>query len=122
MRGPSTAFIYELDGVYAAHLGNIGHVLDQDTIREFGHVDIVCLGIGPQLGAAQAAELVTQLDATLVVPLPLTDAAAAPDGDLARFLKEMSVSDPQPVPKVNVTISSIPTETTVVLLEQRGRA
>ena len=50
----------------------------QDSIREFGHVDIVCLGIGPQLGAAQAAELVTQLDATLVVPLPLSDAAAAP--------------------------------------------
>jgi hypothetical protein len=79
------------------------------------------LGIGPQLGPSQAAELVNQLDATLVVPMPLNDAAAAPDADLARFLKEMSVSDPQPVAKVNVTISSIPTETTVVLLEQRGR-
>jgi L-ascorbate metabolism protein UlaG (beta-lactamase superfamily) len=120
-RGASTSFIFELDGVYAAHLGTVGHVLDQDTIREFGHVDIVCLGIGPQLAAAQAAELVTQLDATLVVPLPLDDAAAAPGADLTRFLKEMSVTDPQPVPKVNVTISSIPTETTVVLLEARGR-
>jgi L-ascorbate metabolism protein UlaG (beta-lactamase superfamily) len=121
VRGASTSFIYELDGVYAAHLGNVGHILDQDTIREFGHVDIICLGIGPQLGPAQAAELVTQLDATLVVPMPLSDAAAAPDADLSRFLKEMSVVDPQPVAKVNVTISSIPTETTVVLLEQRGR-
>ncbi|HKZ92571.1 MAG TPA: MBL fold metallo-hydrolase [Candidatus Limnocylindrales bacterium] len=120
-RGLSTAFVYELDGVYAAHLGNVGHLLDQDTIREIGHVDIVCLGIGPQLSAAQAAEIVTQLDATLVVPMPLTEAAAAPDADLARFLKEMSVTDPQPAPKVNVTISSVPTETTVVLLEQRGR-
>jgi L-ascorbate metabolism protein UlaG (beta-lactamase superfamily) len=120
-RGASTSFIYELDGVYAAHLGNVGHLLDQDTIREFGHVDIVCLGIGPQMAAAQAAELVTQLDATLVVPMPLSDAAATPESDLARFLKEMSVIDPQPVSKVNVTISSIPTETTVVLLEQRGR-
>jgi L-ascorbate metabolism protein UlaG (beta-lactamase superfamily) len=121
VRGASTSFIYELDGIYAAHLGNVGHLLDQETIREFGHVDIVCLGIGPQLGATQAAELVTQLDATLVVPLPLGDAAGEPDADLGRFLKEMSVVDPQPVPKVNVTISSIPTETTVVLLEQRGR-
>jgi L-ascorbate metabolism protein UlaG (beta-lactamase superfamily) len=120
-RGPSTAFIYELDGVHAAHLGSVGHVLDQDSIREFGHVDVVCVGIGPQLGATQAAELVTQLDATLIVPLPLDDAASAPDADLARFLKEMSVTDPQPVPRVNVTISTIPTETTVVLLESRGR-
>lgn len=120
-RGMSTAFVYELDGIYTAHLGDVGHVLDQDTIRELGHVDIVCLGIGPQLSAAHAAEIITQLDATMVVPMPVTEAAAAADGDLAKFLKEMSVIDPQPVPKLNVTISSVPNETTVVLLEQRGK-
>jgi L-ascorbate metabolism protein UlaG (beta-lactamase superfamily) len=121
VRGLSTAFVYELDGIYAAHLGDVGHVLDQDAIREIGHVDILCLGIGPQLSAAHAAEIVTQLDATMVVPMPVSDAAAVDGGDLARFLKEMSVSDPQPVPKLNVTMSSVPNETTVILLEQRGR-
>jgi L-ascorbate metabolism protein UlaG (beta-lactamase superfamily) len=120
-RGPSTAFVYEFDGIYAAHLGDVGHLLDQDTIREMGHVDIVCLGIGPQLSAAHAAEVIAQLDATMVVPMPLTDAAAAPDGELGRFLKEMSVANPQPVARLNVTISSLPAETTVVLLEQRGK-
>ena len=119
--GPSTAFVYELDGIYTAHLGDIGHVLDADTIREIGHVDIVCLGIGPQLSAAQAAEVITQLDAAMVVPMPLTDAAAAPDGDLTRFLKEMSANHPQSVPRLNVTISSLPAETTIVMLEQRGK-
>jgi L-ascorbate metabolism protein UlaG (beta-lactamase superfamily) len=120
-RGLSTAFVFELDGLYAAHLGDVGHILDADAIREMGHVDIVCLGIGPQLGAAHAAELVTQLDAAMVIPMPLSDAAAAPEGDLTRFLKEMSVTHPQPVPRLNVTISSLPSETTVVLLDQRGR-
>lgn len=120
-RGLSTAFVYELDGLYAAHLGDVGHLLDQDAIREIGHVDILCLGIGTQLNATHAAEIVTQLDASVVVPMPLTEATASPDGDLARFLKEMSVTDPQPVPKLNVTISSLPSETTVVLLEQRGK-
>lgn len=120
-RGLGTAFVYELDGIYAAHLGDVGHVLDQDTIREIGHVDILCLGIGPQLGAAHAAEIVTQLDASMVVPLPPGGADANPDDHLARFLREMSVIDPQPVPKLNATISSLPSETTVVLLEQRGK-
>lgn len=120
-RGLSTAFVFELDGLYAAHLGDVGHLLDQDTIREMGHVDILCLGIGPQLSAAHAAEIVTQLDASMVVPMPLSEEDAAPDGHLAKFLKEMSVIDPQPVPKLNVTISSLPSETTVVLLEQRGK-
>jgi L-ascorbate metabolism protein UlaG (beta-lactamase superfamily) len=121
-RGESTSFVYELEGVYAAHLGEVGHLLDQDTIREIGHVDIVCLGIGPQLSAVHAAEIVGQLDAHLVVPLPLTEAAAAPEGDLEKFLKEMSVTDPQPVGSLKVTISSVPNETAVVLLEQRGRS
>jgi L-ascorbate metabolism protein UlaG (beta-lactamase superfamily) len=120
-RGLSTAFVFELDGLLAAHLGEIGHVLEADALREIGHVDIICLGIGPHLSAALAAELVTQLDAAMIVPMPLSDAAAAPDGDLGRFLTEMSVNHPQPVPRLNVTISSLPSETTVVLLEQRGR-
>ena len=113
--------MYELDGVYAAHLGAVGHLLDQDTIREIGHVDIVCLGIGPQLSAVHAAEIVGQLDAHMVVPLPLTEAAAKPEADLDRFLREMSATEVQAVPSLKVTISSVPNETAVVLLEQKGR-
>jgi L-ascorbate metabolism protein UlaG (beta-lactamase superfamily) len=120
-RGMGTSFVYELDGIYIAHLGDVGHVLTQEMIGELGHVDIACVGIGPQLRASHAVELIGQLDANLVVPMPLNDAAEAPEGDLARFLKEMNVTDPQPVPKLNVTISTVPKETTVVLLEQRGR-
>ena len=121
-RGMSTSYVYELDGIYVAHLGEVGHLLDQDTVSEIGHVDVVCLGIGPQLNAAHAAEIVGQLDAHMVVPLPLTDAAAAPEGDLDKFLKEMSATDQQPVATLKVTISSVPNETTVVLLDQRGRS
>jgi L-ascorbate metabolism protein UlaG (beta-lactamase superfamily) len=121
-RGMSTAFVYELDGVYVAHLGDVGHLLDQDTIREMGHVDVVCLGIGPQLNAAHAAEVVGQLDAHMVVPMPLTEAATAPEGDLEKFLKEMSATDLQPAPSLKVTISTVPNDTAVVLLEQRGRS
>jgi L-ascorbate metabolism protein UlaG (beta-lactamase superfamily) len=121
-RGMSTAFVYELDGVYVAHLGDVGHPLDPDTIREMGHVDVLCLGVGPQLSAVHAGEMVSQLDAHMVVPLPLTEAAAAPGGDLEKFLKEMSVSDLQPVGSLKVTISTVPNEMAVVLLEQRGRS
>jgi L-ascorbate metabolism protein UlaG (beta-lactamase superfamily) len=121
-RGMSTAFVYELDGLYAAHVGDVGQLLDQDAIREIGHVDILCLGIGPQLSAAHAAEIVGQLDAHMVVPMPLTEAAAKPEAELDRFLKEMSATGLQTVPSLKVTISTVPNEPTVVLLEQRGRS
>jgi L-ascorbate metabolism protein UlaG (beta-lactamase superfamily) len=121
-RGMGTSYVYELDGIYAAHLGDVGHLLSQDTIREIGHVDVVCLGIGPQLSATHAAEIVGQLDAHMVVPMPLTEAAAGPEGELERFLKEMSATETQPVSSLKVTISTVPNDTAVVLLEQRGRA
>lgn len=121
-RGLGTSFVYELDGIYTAHLGEVGHLLDQDTIREIGHVDIVCLGIGPHLSPALAAEIVTQLDAHMVVPMPVSEAASEAGADLDKFLKEMSVAERQPVPTLKATISSVPNETTVVLLEQRGRS
>ena len=60
-RGLSTAYVYELDGLLTAHLGDVGHVLSQETLGEMGHVDIVCLAIGRALPPAPAAELVAQL-------------------------------------------------------------
>jgi len=120
-RGMSTSFVYELDSVYVAHLGEVGHLLDPDTVREMGHVDVVCLGVGPQLSATHAAEIVGQLDAHMVVPMPLTEAAARAEGDLEKFLNEMSATETQPVASLKVTISTVPNETTVVLLDQRGR-
>ena len=44
-----------------------------------------------------------------------------PDGALAKFLKEMNVTDPQPVAKLTVSISTVPAETTVVVLDSRGK-
>jgi L-ascorbate metabolism protein UlaG (beta-lactamase superfamily) len=121
-RGTSTAFVYELDGVLAAHLGDVGHVLSQETLGEMGHVDIVCLAIGRALPPAPAAELVTQLGANLVVPLPVATDEAEAASDLERFLKEMSVAHPTPVARLNVSISTVPQETAVVVLEPRGRS
>jgi L-ascorbate metabolism protein UlaG (beta-lactamase superfamily) len=118
-RGPNTCFVYELDGLHVVHLGDIGHVLSEDELGEVGAVDIVCVPIGGSLSAARAAEVVTQLDARVIVPMAL-DSANEPD-EMARFLHEMSVQHGEPAPKLALTPSSMPSETTVVLLEPRGR-
>jgi L-ascorbate metabolism protein UlaG (beta-lactamase superfamily) len=121
-RGSSTAFVYELDGLHAAHLGDVGHVLSQETLGEMGHVDLVCLAIGRALPPAPAAELVAQLGANLVVPLPVASDESEAASDLERFLKEMSVAHPSPVARLNVSISTVPQETAVVVLDPRGRS
>lgn len=121
-RGTNTSFVYELDGLHVAHLGDVGHVLTQETLGELGSVDVVCLPVGSGLNPAQAAELVAQLDASLVVPLPIGEDEEKAARDLERFLKEMSVSHPQPVARLSVSVSTLPPETTVVVLDARGRS
>ena len=73
------------------------------------------------LNAARTAELVSQLDTHLVVPLLVGDESTA-NSELDRFLKEMGVADVQPIAKLQVSISTVPDEPTVILLESRGKA
>jgi Beta-lactamase superfamily domain len=116
-RGANVCFVYELDGVHVAHLGDVGHLLNQTQVGDFGQVDVVCVPVGGSLSAARAAELVAQLDAKMIVPMPLDGSAS----ELDKFLHEMSVAKSEPQPKLSVSVSSIPAETTVVLLDPRGR-
>ena len=119
-RGYNTCFVYELDGVHVIHLGDVGHLLTEEELGDIGTVEVVCVPVGGSLPTAKAAELVAQLDAKMVVPMPL-DGDGAGKTELERFLHEMSVQHGEAVPKISVTHSSLPTETTVVLLEPRGR-
>jgi len=124
-RGANVAFVFELEGIHVVHLGDIGHLLTEDQVGEIGSVDVVCVPVGGSLPAARAAELVAQLDAKLVIPLPHgTDDPTDPSAEgtaLDRFLHEMGVQHPQPQPKLAITASSLPDETTLVLLEARAR-
>jgi hypothetical protein len=119
-RGPNTAFVYELDGVQAVHLGDLGHVLTEDMLAEIGPVQVVCVPIGGALNATRAAEIVGQLDANLVVPMPV-GGEEQPTAVLGRFLAEMGAPQSEPVTRLSVSISTVPNETTVVILDQRGR-
>jgi L-ascorbate metabolism protein UlaG (beta-lactamase superfamily) len=120
-RGRQTAFMSEVDGVRTIHLGDIGHELTEEKLGDIGRVDIMCVPIGGALTATTAAALVAQLDPKIVVPMPVCEEEADCEDALAKFLHEMGAS-PSVQPKLSVTVSGLPPETTTVLLESRGKA
>jgi hypothetical protein len=120
-RGENVCFTYELDGLHVVHLGDIGHLLTQEQLGEIGAVDVTCVPVAGALTSARAAELVAQLDANLVVPLVLTDDPTIAGAELARFLHEMGASEAMPQPRLSVSIATVPSESTVVVLEPRGK-
>ena len=120
--GRNIAFVFELDGLHVCHLGDIGTLLTQDELGEIGSVELLCIPVGGALSATAAGELVAQIDPRLVVPLTVNADPAVSSQALDRFLHEMGASNLVPQARLSVTISTVPDETTVVLLEPRGRA
>jgi L-ascorbate metabolism protein UlaG (beta-lactamase superfamily) len=120
-RGRQTAFVMELDGIHTIHLGDIGHELTEEKLADIGRVEVVCVPIGGSLTATTAAALVAQLDPKIVVPMPVCEDESACDEAIKQFLHEMG-AEPVVQPKLQVMPSSLPPETTTVLLESRGKA
>jgi L-ascorbate metabolism protein UlaG (beta-lactamase superfamily) len=120
-RGRQTAFVVELDQMHTIHLGDIGHLLTEEKLGDIGSIDIACLPIGGALSATKAAELVAQLDPRIVVPMPVCDDELDCAEAMARFLHEMGATPPPPQPRLSITISGLPDETTTIVLEARGK-
>ena len=118
--GKSVSFAVEIDGIHVMHLGDIGHLLSEEKLGDIGSVDIACVPLGGTLSPTKAAALVAQLDPRIVVPMPLCEDEADCAEVLKRFFHEMG-AEPVTQPKLSVTASSLPTETTTVLLESRGK-
>jgi L-ascorbate metabolism protein UlaG (beta-lactamase superfamily) len=116
-----TAFVVDLDGLHTIHLGDVGHLLTEEELGDVGSVDIACVPVGGALNATKAAELIAQLDPKIVVAMPLCPDDADCAEAVAKFFHEMG-GDPTAQPKLAVTISTLPNETTTVLLESRGKA
>ena len=83
-------------------------------------MDIACVPLGGTLSPTKAAALIAQLDPKIVVPMPLCEDEADCAEVLAKFFHEMG-AEPVTQPKLSVTATSLPTETTTVLLESRGK-
>lgn len=119
-RGKQTAFVIELDGLHTIHLGDIGHLLSEEKLGDVGQIDIACVPVGGALTATRAASLIAQLDPRIVVAMPVCEDDADCEEALAKFFHEMG-GQPSPQPKLSVTPSSLPAETTTVVLESRGK-
>jgi hypothetical protein len=120
-RGRQTAFVVELDQMHTIHLGEIGHLLTEEKLGDIGPVDIACVPVGGSLSPQRVAELIAQLDPKIVVPMPVCEDEAECDEALKKFLHEMG-AEPQVQAKLSIMPSSLPAETTTVLLDSRGKA
>ena len=70
-RGPNTVFVIEADGLKIAHLGDLGHVLTQEQVKEIGPVDVLLIPVGSvfTIGPAEAWKVVEELQPKVIIPM-----------------------------------------------------
>jgi L-ascorbate metabolism protein UlaG (beta-lactamase superfamily) len=68
-RGLNTVFVFDVDGLRIAHLGDLGHLLTDEQLSAIGSVDVVLVPVGGvyTIDAYQATRVVDQLHPRLVV-------------------------------------------------------
>ncbi len=115
--------VFDYNEVTVAHLGDLRKTPTQAQIEALGNVNIalVPVGGGGGLNAAKAAEVVSLLEPGIVIPMHYRQPGCKLDLDpLSKFIKEMGLGEVEAVPSLKITRSSVPTETRVVVLENKS--
>lgn len=118
----NTAYLIQVDEVTVCHLGALADVLSRDEIDQLKDTEVLLIPVGGHgtITAAQASQIVSQLEPKLIIPMRY--ASGGSDGQLETaesFCREMGLESPTPQPRITVTRSSLPDEPTVMLLEAR---
>src|SRR5260370_988136 len=120
-RGHNTVYLIEIDEVRICHLGDLGHKLDDAEAETAASLDglVVPVGGHTTLNAAQAAEVVRQLEPRYVVPMHYAIPGLKLQLDpIDPFLKEMGVTSSKPQPNLAVQHSSVAAYETNVLVPE----
>jgi len=115
-------YVFDYDGITVAHLGDLSRTLTQAEVDALGTVNValVPVGGGLSLNASKAAEVISLLDPGIVIPMHYkTKEMRLTLDPLSKFIKEMGLSNIEPLESLKVVKSAIPEETKVVVLEPR---
>ena len=121
-RGKNNVYLMEIDGITICHLGDLGHPLNTDQVEEIDEVDVLLLPVGgaSTIDAACAAEIIRRIEPKIVIPMHFKTPELKRELDpVEKFLKEMGAGQVEPLPKLSITPSSLPTSTQVVLLSYK---
>ncbi len=120
--GRNTAYLIEFEDLTICHLGDLGHVLDQEQIEQLNSVDVLLIPVGGRttLTASKAAEVIGLLEPKIVIPMHYQiPGLNAQLNSVTRFLKEMAVETPARQESLSITKSQLPEETQICILEPK---
>jgi L-ascorbate metabolism protein UlaG (beta-lactamase superfamily) len=121
-RGKNTVYIFEADGIRAAHLGDLGHKLKEKTIEEMGEINILMIPVGGfyTIGPNVAAETVRSIEPQITIPMHyqfpgLNSASFSKLAKVDEFLKEIGLTV-EKMEKLTINVGDLADEQKIVQL------
>ncbi|HEC76572.1 MAG TPA: Zn-dependent hydrolase [Thermoplasmatales archaeon] len=70
-RGEIKIFKINFEGIKFCHLGDLGHILEEETVRKIGEIDILFIPVGGvfTIDAREAIETCKKIDAKVIIPM-----------------------------------------------------
>lgn len=121
--GRNTIYVIHMDDIVICHLGDLGHILQEEQLEEVADADVLLIPISGQhtINAAQAAEVISQVEPRIVVPMHFAPPEGEPPHPLDTFCREMGVEAAHSQPKLTIARTTLPAETQVTILEARQK-
>jgi L-ascorbate metabolism protein UlaG (beta-lactamase superfamily) len=121
--GRNTIYSIHMDDIVICHLGDLGHTLQEEQLEEVADADILLIPIGGQrtLNAAQAAEVISQVEPRIVIPMHYPAVTGAIPDALHTFCREMGIEGARSQPRLTIASTTLPAEMQVVILEARQK-
>lgn len=119
--GRNTIYIIHMDDIVICHLGDLGHRLQEEQLEEAADADVLLIPISGQhtINAAQAAEVISQVEPRIVIPMHYHSAAEGAPDPLDKFSREMGLETLRRQSKLSISRTMLPAEMQVVILEAR---
>lgn len=104
-RGENIIFVFEMDGYKLCHLGDLGHLLTEDDIKNIGEVDILFIPVGGNftIDAKEASKVAALINSHIVIPMHYkTRATSLPIDGVDPFLTIMKTGENVGGPKLTL--------------------
>lgn len=121
-RGKNSIYTFSLDGVKFCHLGDLGHELSSETVREIGNVDVVFVPVGGYftIGPETATKVCEKLKPKIIMPMHYRMPGLPSMFDMLKtaddFVGNKKNVERTKGPAVDIEESKFPKETKVIVL------
>jgi L-ascorbate metabolism protein UlaG (beta-lactamase superfamily) len=112
IRGENIIYRIEVEDISITHLGDLGHVLDNNQIEKLAGTDILLIPVGGNytLDAKKAIEVISQIEPRIIIPMHYkTKDSKLELEDVEKFVKEIGLT-PSYEEKLKISKKDLPQE------------